>query len=322
MVYTRDETSCSSVQARTAALSGLVQYPRCVKRFLCATRAAGQVPRASHCRLRRLSPLSPGDQREIALDRSPLLVGRSAKGGADIILDDVQTPRLVSSKHAVLRFVQPDDPLEHPGPGPAGAGWEIIDLDSANGTAVNGENVRHAFLRPGDRVVLGPGPRNARHTSKLVFVFESIAAGADEPLASTSQPKGPGISNAKRSALSDADFRDLKRIRPSSPRRGDGEQARCGLEGGENAADERCAVRRLGSMGEDLTCPVCQALVVGATSLQCAHIFCQRCLMTWLRSHAACPVCRQEILAMQRPLRLLAVRLESSMPVRPNAYAS
>ena len=147
MVYTRDETSCSSVQARTAALSGLVQYPRCVKRFLCATRAAGQVPRASHCRLRRLSPLSPGDQREIALDRSPLLVGRSAKGGADIILDDVQTPRLVSSKHAVLRFVQPDDPLGHPGPGPAGAGWEIIDLDSANGTAVNGENVRHAFLR-------------------------------------------------------------------------------------------------------------------------------------------------------------------------------
>ena len=317
-----DKEQTSSVQASTAAESGpgLEQYPRCVKRFLCATRAARPVPRASHCRLRRLSPLSQGDQREIALDRSPLLVGRSAKGGADIILDDVQTPRLVSSKHAVLRFVQPDDVLEHPGP--PGAGWEIIDLDSANGTAVNGENVRHAFLRPGDRVVLGPGPRNARHTSNLVFVFESITAGADEPHASTSEPQGPGISNAKRSAQSDAGFRDLKRIRSSSPRRGGFEQARCGLEGGENAAEERCALRRLGSMGEDLTCPVCQALVVGATTLQCAHIFCQRCLMTWLRSHAACPVCRQQILAMQRPLRLLAVRLESSMPVRPNAYAS
>lgn len=70
----------------------------------------------------------------IALDRSPLIVGRNARSGADILLDDSGKTKLISQLHAVFRFVATPE-CKH------GGSWEVFDLGSLNGTVVNGKKV-------------------------------------------------------------------------------------------------------------------------------------------------------------------------------------
>jgi hypothetical protein len=70
-----------------------------------------------------------------AVLRSPTSVGRLPDN--DIVLDD----RRVSRHHA--EFVQ------------QGARWIMRDTGSTNGTAVNGQVVKEAVLKPGDRISLG-----------------------------------------------------------------------------------------------------------------------------------------------------------------------
>lgn len=62
-------------------------------------------------------------------------VGRGE--GADIL---IEAP-VVSSRHALLRR--------------RGIAWMVVDTESSNGTRVNGETVKEAVLRPGDRVSFG-----------------------------------------------------------------------------------------------------------------------------------------------------------------------
>jgi pSer/pThr/pTyr-binding forkhead associated (FHA) protein len=69
------------------------------------------------------------------LTGSVVTVGRDA--GNDIVLDD---PR-VSRCHAELRM--------------EGSQWQLVDLESSNGTAVNGHRVRRRSLRDGDRIRFG-----------------------------------------------------------------------------------------------------------------------------------------------------------------------
>jgi hypothetical protein len=75
----------------------------------------------------------------LALDWTPqqpeLLVGRAQS--CDVVLED----RSVSRRHARLVFRD--------------ATWVICDLDSTNGTFVNGVRVGRCQLRPGDRVLIG-----------------------------------------------------------------------------------------------------------------------------------------------------------------------
>jgi pSer/pThr/pTyr-binding forkhead associated (FHA) protein len=75
----------------------------------------------------------------LALDGTPqqleLLVGRARS--CDVVLED----RSVSRCHARLVFRDPT--------------WVICDLDSTNGTLVNGVRVGRCQLRPGDRVLIG-----------------------------------------------------------------------------------------------------------------------------------------------------------------------
>ena len=75
----------------------------------------------------------------LALDWSgiqeELLLGRHAD--CDVVLGDLS----VSRRHALLRY--------HDG------GWTLRDLESTNGTKVNGLRVGRCTLRPGDRIVLG-----------------------------------------------------------------------------------------------------------------------------------------------------------------------
>jgi len=62
-------------------------------------------------------------------------VGRSA--GAEFILDVA----LVSRLHCRLTATDP--------------GLEVVDLDSTNGTFVNGKPIKKALLQPGDRLKVG-----------------------------------------------------------------------------------------------------------------------------------------------------------------------
>ena len=65
----------------------------------------------------------------------PWILGR-APGCALVLANDT-----VSRRHAQLRRTD--------------EGWEVLDLDSTNGTRVNGWRVQHAVLRPGDVLHLG-----------------------------------------------------------------------------------------------------------------------------------------------------------------------
>ena len=64
-----------------------------------------------------------------------MTVGRAADN--DLLLFDPE----VSRHHARLE--------------PAGAGWRVVDLDSTNGTWVNGHRVRRAPIAPGDELAFG-----------------------------------------------------------------------------------------------------------------------------------------------------------------------
>lgn len=76
----------------------------------------------------------PEQGRKVDL-RGPLVVGRQAKVGLSI--KDVKASR------------------EHSRFDPASGGWAIVDLQSTNGTLLNGRKVDREFLKAGDRVTIG-----------------------------------------------------------------------------------------------------------------------------------------------------------------------
>ena len=90
----------------------------------------------------------PGD-REVLLGRDPL---------CQIVLNDNYSG--VSRRHAAIR------PLSPPG---ASSGWEICDLNSANGTYINGRRLQGCQrLQAGDSIVLG------NNGAEFVFELEQL----------------------------------------------------------------------------------------------------------------------------------------------------
>jgi hypothetical protein len=83
----------------------------------------------------------------IALDEDLITVGRHPE--SDIFLDDVT----VSRRHAELRKV--------------GAGFEVVDVGSLNGTYVNKDRVEQALLSNGDELQVG----------KFKLVYVSLGLG-------------------------------------------------------------------------------------------------------------------------------------------------
>ncbi len=72
---------------------------------------------------------------EIELPDSSLIIGRAEE--ANLVLEDNE----ISGRHAELQ--------------PEGDAWRITDLDSSNGTALNGEMVETALLSDGDIITMG-----------------------------------------------------------------------------------------------------------------------------------------------------------------------
>jgi pSer/pThr/pTyr-binding forkhead associated (FHA) protein len=87
--------------------------------------------------------------REIPLDREKIMIGR--KPHNDVQIDNLA----VSGEHAVIKSIQNDSFLE--------------DLQSTNGTMVNGQSVQKHFLQDGDVIEIGK--------YKLKYVREAGAKG-------------------------------------------------------------------------------------------------------------------------------------------------
>ena len=92
--------------------------------------------------------------KRIPIQEKQLLIGRNVD--ADIFLDD----KMVSHEHA--RIVKVDQPEEK-----GAVEFYIEDLDSTNGTHVNGEKITRVFLAHEDNIRIG------KHIFK--FVDETVA---------------------------------------------------------------------------------------------------------------------------------------------------
>ena len=103
--------------------------------------------------------------------RDGLVLGRVA--GCDVVVNDTKASR----RHAALRV--------------AGSVVEIEDLDSSNGTLLNGKKVQKFVLRDGDRIQIGAWAIAYREgnaaSPKAIAVAEELTFD-DEPTVSSSAP--------------------------------------------------------------------------------------------------------------------------------------
>lgn len=58
------------------------------------------------------------------------------------------------------------------------------------------------------------------------------------------------------------------------------------------------------TMENELQCSICSELFIVSTTLNCAHTFCQYCIMEWRAIRDICPVCRKPIETVTRSLVL------------------
>src|SRR5688572_15697015 len=101
------------------------------------------------CRFEIVAGPDTGRVSELALPQ--IRIGRS---GTDLVVTD----RAVSGVHAEITLTE--------------TGYRLRDLESSNGTFVNGVRVRDAFLQPGDRVSVG----------RSTFQFVPLSGSAALPL--------------------------------------------------------------------------------------------------------------------------------------------
>ncbi len=91
---------------------------------------------ATPCYLRPIEGAAGGPEEDFFLPDEPVLIGRGPQ--ADLVL---RNPAISRSHARLSRRVE-------------GSYW-LEDLESANGTQVNGEKIRAVALTPGDRILLG-----------------------------------------------------------------------------------------------------------------------------------------------------------------------
>lgn len=101
-----------------------------------AVKWADQPPRLGPAGLSLQTPHAPG---RIPLQQDHVLVGRS--GQCDLQIADPA----ISSRHCEFQF--------------DGRQWWLTDLQSSNGTQVNGKTIQRRAIRPGDKIILGQSQR-------------------------------------------------------------------------------------------------------------------------------------------------------------------
>lgn len=134
---------------------------------------------------RILAPSGPPVEYELDVDRVRL--GREA--GNDIV---VALPQ-VSAVHLELRR-EPD------------GGYRLIDLDSTNGTRVNGRAVTDVVLRDGDEILIG------RVVAAIYTHSVAVATRVEEP-----RPPAPSASVAKPVAVAPLRRPGAANLPPSRP---------------------------------------------------------------------------------------------------------
>jgi len=77
-------------------------------------------------------------------------------------------------------------------------------------------------------------------------------------------------------------------------------------------------------MAQNNDCPICLEPPTNPAMTPCTHVFCRRCIGSWLDSHSACPVCRHRITRGRRALVTVRpaaspARRAISVPPRPSA---
>ncbi len=133
---------------------------------------------STHRAFLRLLPLTPGQTPQV-YSLSPdqeVVLGREPS--CQIALDSERYP-VVSRRHAVIR------------PDPTSGEWAVYDLDSANGTYVNGSQLQAAqILQPGDQLVLGQdGPEFVFDRQPAQVPIVEAAQPEPAPVAPLSSPK-------------------------------------------------------------------------------------------------------------------------------------
>ena len=133
-----------------------------------------------------------GSQRTVNLSERDLRIGRAPDN--DLVLGD--STKGVSRMHAELRF--------------EGGRYVIIDLNSQNGTWVNGERVQRAEIPPGAEISIGafrltiqgaapPAPPPAEtQAARMVASAASPSATIVAPAARAAAPAEPPVKTAKR----------------------------------------------------------------------------------------------------------------------------
>lgn len=121
----------------------------------------------------------PHRGRTVEFTASPVRIGRSRDN--DIVLPEDLSPES-SARHAEFRYDKD--------------GWWIVDLDSTNGTHLNGTVIRRARLEAGDRVAFGEiaavvGRRSRRRLVLSLLVGSLLAAAALTGFAAWRSNHGP-----------------------------------------------------------------------------------------------------------------------------------
>ena len=128
---------------------------------------------------------------EVPLSRGKLTIGRSARAGNDLVLDgDGQ----VSRRHSRIEME-------------ADGSFTIYDLDTTNGTRVNGRKVDNGVLKDGDEITIGETTLTF-HQDAREDVSAPAPASASAPVTARMQDRGGASGSRSRLVLTDGS-RDL-----------------------------------------------------------------------------------------------------------------